>query len=49
MLKKETFKIKIDPKGGLGLLRDPGPPKRDPVGGSEFEEQELKVQELDEQ
>ena len=25
---------KRDPKSGLGLLRDPGPPKRDPVGSS---------------
>ena len=38
LLKKETFKIKKrpkrDPKSGLGLLRDPGLPKRDPVGCS---------------
>ena len=27
---------KIDPKSGLGLLRDPGLPKRDPVGSSAF-------------
>ena len=26
---------KRDPKSGLGLLRDPGLPKRDPVGSSE--------------
>ena len=25
---------KRDPKSGLGLLRDPGLPKRDPVGSS---------------
>ena len=25
---------KRDPKSGLGLLRDPGVPKRDPVGSS---------------
>ena len=25
---------KRDPKNGLGLLRDPGLPKRDPVGSS---------------
>ena len=25
---------KKDPKSGLGLLRDPGLPKRDPVGSS---------------
>ena len=25
---------KSDPKSGLGLLRDPGLPKRDPVGSS---------------
>ena len=25
---------KRDPKSGLGLLRDPGPPKRDPIGSS---------------
>ena len=36
LLKKETFKIKRDPKSGLDLLRDPGLPKRDPVGSSEF-------------
>ena len=27
-------KPKRDPKSGLGLLRDPGLPKRDPVGSS---------------
>ena len=27
---------KRDPKSGLGLLRDPGLPKRDPVGSSEL-------------
>ena len=26
---------KRDPKSGLGLLRDPGLPKRDPVGSSD--------------
>ena len=26
---------KRDPQNGLGLLRDPGFPKRDPVGSSE--------------
>ena len=25
---------KRDPKSGLGILRDLGPPKRDPVGSS---------------
>ena len=28
---------KRDPKSGLGLLRDPGLPKRDPVGSSAYE------------
>ena len=27
---------KRDPKSGLGLLRDPGLPKRDPVGSSGY-------------
>ena len=27
---------KRDPKSGLGLLRDPGLPKRDPVGSSAY-------------
>ena len=37
LLKKETSnkkRPKRDPKSGLGLLRDPGLPKRDPVGSS---------------
>ena len=38
LLKKETFqqnkRPKRDPKSGLGLLREPGLPKRDPVGSS---------------
>ena len=28
---------KRDPKSGLGLLRDPGLPKRDPIGSSGME------------
>ena len=39
MLKRETFQIKKrpkrDPKSGVGLLRDLGLPKRDPVGSSD--------------
>ena len=27
---------KRDPQSGLGLLRDPGPPKRDPIGSSDI-------------
>ena len=38
LLKRGTFKIKKrpkrHPKSGLDLLRDPGPPKRDPIGSS---------------
>ena len=32
--KKKKKRPKRDPKSGLGLLRDPGLPKRDPVGSS---------------
>ena len=34
---------KRDPKSGLGLLRDPGLPKRDPVGSSALLQRSLRA------